>query len=266
MGLEWSIALLGTQRVRVGARSLELSGPRQQRLLAVLALEANQAVSFNGVLDALWDEEPPDTAHRQVHNAVAALRRALGPVRDSIVTVGRGYRLEIAPETLDFRRFLHSVARARRAIAAGRSADASADLAEGLALWQGPALAGLSGRAIRVAAAHLDEERLAATEMLFRLRLEEGAGVEIIPALRKLVQEHPLRDRFREQLMLALYRAGRQAEALDVYEAGRVLLADELGLDMRAEVRELHGRILRADPTLDARRSVTAGDPVPAPT
>lgn len=266
MGLEWSIALLGTQRVRVGARSLELSGPRQQRLLAVLALEANQAVSFNGVLDALWDEEPPDTAHRQVHNAVAALRRALGPVRDSIVTVGRGYRLEIAPETLDFRRFLHSVARARRAIAAGRSADASADLAEGLALWQGPALAGLSGRAIRVAAAHLDEERLAATEMLFRLRLEEGAGVEIIPALRKLVQEHPLRDRFREQLMLALYRAGRQAEALDVYEAGRVLLADELGLDMRAEVRELHGRILRADPTLDARRSVKAGDPVPAPT
>lgn len=265
MSLEWSIALLGTQRVRVGARNLELSGPRQQRLLAVLALEANQAVSFNGVLDALWDEDPPDTAHRQVHNAVAALRRALGPVRECIVTVGRGYRLEIAPETLDFRRFLLSVGRARRAIAAGRSADASADLSEGLALWQGPALAGLSGRAIRVAAAHLEEERLAATEMLFRLRLEEGAGVEIIPALRTLVQEHPLRDRFREQLMLALYRAGRQAEALEVYEAGRVLLADELGLDMRAEVRELHGRILRADPTLDARRSIQALDPVSAP-
>ena len=265
MSLEWSIALLGTQRVHVGARDLDLSGPRQQRLLAVLALEANQAVSFNGVLDALWDEDPPDTAHRQVHNAVAALRRDLGPVRESIVTVGRGYRLEIAPETLDFRRFLVSVARARRALAEGRRAQASAALSEGLALWQGPALAGLSGRAIRVAAAHLDEERLAATELLFGLRLEEGAGVEFIPELRKLVQEYPLRDRFREQLMLALYRAGRQAEALEVYETGRVLLAEELGLDMRAEVRLLHSRILRADPTLDAPRSTQTLQPVLAP-
>ena len=261
MSLEWSIALLGTQRVHVGARNLELSGPRQQRLLAVLALEANQPVSFSGVLDALWDEDPPDTAHRQVHNAVAALRRALGPVRESIVTVGRGYRLDIAPETLDFRRFLLSVARARRAMSAGRRAEACTALSDGLALWQGPALAGLSGRAIRVAAAHLDEERLAATELLYGLRLEEGAGVEIIPALRKLVQEHPLRDRFREQLMLALYRAGRQAEALEVYEAGRVLLAEELGLDMRAEVRQLHGRILRADPTLDGPRSIRVLEP-----
>jgi len=264
MGLEWSIGLLGTQRVSVGVRSLILSGPRQQRLLAVLALEANQAVSFNGVLDALWDEEPPDTAHRQVHNAVAALRRALGPVRDAIVTVGRGYRLDIAPETLDVHRFLGSVARARRAMGAGRPADASAALSEGLALWRGPALAGLSGRAIRVAAAHLEEERLAALEMLFGLRLDEGAGVEIIPMLRKLVQEHPLRDPFREQLMLALYRAGRQAEALEVYDAGRVLLADELGLDMRAEVRQLHGRILRADPTLDVPAGIRAVEPAAA--
>lgn len=262
MSLGWTIALLGTQRVQMGARNLDLSGPRQQRLLAVLALEANRAVSFSSVVDALWDDDPPDTARRQVHNAVAALRRALGPVRESIVTVRHGYRLEIPPESLDFHRFRSLVARARDATAAGRSAAASAALSDGLALWNGPALAGLSGRTIQVAAAHLEEERLTATEMLFELRLEEGADVEIIPALHRLVQEHPLRDRLREQLMLALYRAGRQAEALKVYEAGRVLLAEELGLDMRTEVRRLHGRILRADPALDLSQSIQAIAPV----
>lgn len=262
MGVEWGIAMLGTQRVTVGARSLVLSGSRQQRLLAVLALQANQVVSFSGILDALWDEDPPDTAHRQVHNAVAALRRDLGPVREALATVGRGYRLDIAPETLDFRRFQSCTARARHAIAAGRPEQACAALAEGLALWHGPALSGLCGRAVEAAAAHLEEERITALEMLYGLQLDAGAGVEVIPALRRLVQEFPLRDPFREQLMLALYRAGRRAEALEVYESGRALLADQLGLDMRAELRRLHGRILRADPALDApagNRAPTSG-------
>ena len=161
-GVEWGIAMLGTQRVTAGGRSLVLSGARQQRLLAVLALQANQVVSFSGILDALWDEDPPDTAHRQVHNAVAALRRDLGPVREALATVGRGYRLDIAPETLDFRRFQSCTVRARHAIAAGRPEQACVALAEGLALWHGPALSGLCGRAVEAAAAHLEEERLTA--------------------------------------------------------------------------------------------------------
>ncbi|MEV4613012.1 BTAD domain-containing putative transcriptional regulator [Kitasatospora sp. NPDC049258] len=248
---EWGIGLLGPVRVHVGGRQLDLNGPRQEKLLAMLVLGADRVVPFDTLVDALWDDNPPDTARRQVHNAIAALRRSLGPLRGSIVTDGRGYLARIPRERVDVYRYLGLVEAADLALAEARREDAAAALDEGLALWEGPALSGLDGRAVRIAATRLDEQRLTSMERLFEVRLDADEPAELIPALSGLVAAHPLRDPFRRQLMLALYRAGRQADALEVYEQGRALLAADLGLDTRAELRRLHGQILRCDPALD---------------
>ncbi|MFJ1703656.1 AfsR/SARP family transcriptional regulator [Kitasatospora sp. NPDC088346] len=265
---EWGIQLLGPLRVQVGGQQLDLSGPRQEKVLAVLALDAGRVVPFDTLVDALWDDAPPDTARRQVHNAIATLRRCLGPLRDLIVTDGRGYRADLGAaggrERVDAHRFLCLVRSAETALAGGRRAEAVTALGDALALWNGPALAGLDGRAVRILAGRLDEQRLTALERLFELRLDGDAPGELVPALAELVATHPLRDPFRRQLMLALHRAGRQADALEVYEQGRALLAADLGLDTRAELRLLHERILRCDPALDRPADATPPATPPA--
>ncbi|WP_371493708.1 tetratricopeptide repeat protein [Kitasatospora sp. NBC_00374] len=265
---EWGIQLLGPLRVQVGGQQLDLSGPRQEKVLAVLVLDGDRVVPFDTLVDALWDDAPPDTARRQVHNAIATLRRCLGPLRDLIVTDGRGYRADLSGvtggrERVDAHRYRRLVRSAEAALAAGHRSEAANTLAEGLALWNGPALAGLDGRAVRILAGRLDEQRLTALERRFDLCLDGDAPGTLVPALAELVATHPLRDPFRRQLMLALYRAGRQADALEVYEQGRALLAADLGLDTRAELRLLHERILRCDPALDRPAAGSAEPPAP---
>ncbi|WP_405015698.1 tetratricopeptide repeat protein [Kitasatospora sp. NBC_00070] len=263
---EWGIEVLGPLRVHLGGRRLDLNGPRQERLLAVLVLDADRVVPFDTLVDALWDDDPPDTARRQVHNAIAALRRCLGPLRRLIRTESRGYRAELSSvpdghERVDAHRFRALVRSAETARATGRRAEAVATLTEALALWEGPALAGLDGRAVRIAADKLDEKRLTAMERLFDLRLDGDDAGALVPGLSELVATHPLRDPFRRQLMLALHRSGRQADALEVYAQGRDLLAADLGLDTRAELRLLHEQILRCDPALDRPAAVEQTTP-----
>lgn len=236
--------VLGPLTATCDGRPVTLHGPRQRRLLAVLLLNANLVVSTERLVDELWDD-PPATARRQVHNAMAALRRSLGAFGDArIDTTDVGYRLAIRPEQLDaevFRRYVHE---AERHAADGEVGHAVGNLTRALALWSGPALPGLDGPLIRSAVAGLEELRLTCLERLGALRLELGEAAGALSDLTTWVAEHPMRESLRGSLMLALYRCGRQAEALDAYEQGRRLLADELGLDPGAALRRLHEQIL----------------------
>jgi DNA-binding SARP family transcriptional activator len=256
---------LGPLQVVLDGRPLDFGGQRQERLMATLALGAQRTVSFDELIDALWENDPPDTARRQVHNAVAVLRRSLGPLRSMIRTGSRGYMATVAPEHIDASRFHLAVDEAGRALSEGNREMAVSALGRGLGFWRGAALAGLDGQAIRAAAAKLEEQRLAATERLLGLRMEGGEAGELIPELQELVSISPLRESFRRQLMLALHRAGRQADALEVYESGRMLLAAELGLDPGAEMRRLHDQILRSDPSIEWRPPAPRGPAVLPP-
>ncbi|MFC5098059.1 AfsR/SARP family transcriptional regulator [Amycolatopsis plumensis] len=249
--------LLGTLRVQRDGERVDLGGPRQQRLLVMLLLSANKVVGADRLLEAMWDGEPPVTARRQLHNAVAALRRSFGTAKHLVVKDGPGYRITVDPHGVDAHRFTAMVASASAAAAAGRAAAAVELLEAALALWNGPALSGLDNPVFEIAAARFEENRLTATERLAALRLDGGEASALVPQLGELVSRHPLREESRKLLMLALHRCGRTADALNAYEQGRRMLRDELGVDPGASIRELYERILRDD--LPKRR------PEPAP-
>jgi DNA-binding SARP family transcriptional activator/tetratricopeptide (TPR) repeat protein len=219
----------------------------------LLLLNADRAVSLGALIDAVWDERPPSTAKRQVQNSVSALRRLLEAgerdpdpaVTPTIAAEGSGYRLRLGAGTLDARLFLAQVDKAYRLNAAGETGRAVAELRAGLRLWRGPALAGLTGRTLEAAAARLDEQRRAATEECIELELRLGRHATLVGELTELVAAHPLRERLVGQLMVALHRSGRQAEALDAYRRLRGALADELGLEPGAALRELHNAVLK---------------------
>ncbi len=243
--------ILGPFEVHVDGVPLVL-GPRQQRaLLAALTLRANELVSSERLIDELWPEDPPDTADHLVHVYVSRLRKALGEAgRTILVTRPPGYELLIERGQLDLHRFEDLVAAARRASDDGRFDEASDLLREALGLWRGPALADLVSESFaRADAERLNEQRLSTTEDLMRSELAAGRA-DLVPELKSLVAQHPLRERLRGILMVALYREGRQAEALDEYEATRSILADQLGIDPSEELQELHRRVLMQDPTL----------------
>jgi DNA-binding SARP family transcriptional activator len=254
--------ILGPLEAWIGRERQHLGGPRQERVLAVLLLEANRVVPVFRLVDAAWGEQPPTTAAHQVRKMAADLRRRLPPPATTIATDGPGYRMIIADDQLDLRLFEVRIARAREAEAAGLLSNAVTQLQAGLALWRGPALAGLESPVLRAAAAALDERRMGALEQLTELRLALGEARELCGDLRALLLEHPLRETLRRQLMLALYRSGRQADALRVYDEGRHLLADELGIDPGAELVRLYEDILRSDPRLE----LPAPEPVRPPT
>ncbi|MEV6626570.1 BTAD domain-containing putative transcriptional regulator [Amycolatopsis sp. NPDC051106] len=247
-----------------------LRGARQRRLLAALLLNANTVVPIEQLIDQLWDD-PPDTSRQQVHNAVAALRRWLvdGGVESTIVTDDVGYRIVVRPEQLDLACFLDAVGTARAAEEAGRVGEAVASLRTALDQWRGPAFAGVGGSRFANAAARLAEQRLAAREKLVALRLDLGEHEQVIGELTELVASEPLRESLRCSLMLALYRSGRQSDALQVYREGRQSLATELGLDPGPELMELHSRVLRGDaellgelaPSQRRNRPAEAADP-----
>ncbi|VVJ16208.1 Transcriptional regulator [Amycolatopsis camponoti] len=249
--------LLGTLRVQRDGERVDLGGLRQQRLLAMLLLSANRVVGADRLLEAMWDGEPPVTARRQLHNAVAALRRSFGTAKHILVKDGPGYRITVDPQDVDAHRFTRMVAAASAAASAGRATAAAEHLEAALALWTGPALSGLNNPVFEIVAARFEENRLTATERLIGLRLDGGEASALVPQLGELVSRHPLREGTRKLLMLALHRCGRTADALNAYEQGRRMLRDELGVDPGASIRELYERILRDD--LPKRR------PEPAP-
>ncbi|MEV0614806.1 BTAD domain-containing putative transcriptional regulator [Nonomuraea sp. NPDC050404] len=263
MGIKAEFRLLGPLEVAVDGGRLSVGGPRQQRLLATLLLNPVEIVSTERLIDELWGEDPPGTAREQIHNAVARLRRSLGSAGQLLATEGAGYRLRVDGELVDAHRFGQVFEAARLSVEAGEPAAAAQTLASALSLWRGPALQGLTGRTIEAAAAGLDQQHLAAREQLLECRLSLGEAAELVPELTELMAEHPFRETLRRQHIIALYRSGRQSDALNAYERTRVLLADELGVDPGSELRLLHQQLLNNDPALDAPAKPPSAEDLP---
>ncbi|WP_370964010.1 BTAD domain-containing putative transcriptional regulator [Amycolatopsis sp. cg9] len=242
--------ILGPLEIRdTDGGELRIPPGRQQIVLAALLVEANRVVSLDQLIEAIWYTSPPATARTQVQICVSRLRRALaaavGP--DTLVTRGPGYELQVADGQLDARTFTDLVAGAAEKTRAGELEEASRTLDTALALWRGPALSGVGSRLLEARANRLDEQRLNAVEAHFDLGLRLGRHHQLIGELAGRVSENPLRERLRGQLMLALFRSGRQAEALETYRAGRELLVEQLGLEPGDELRRLESAILSDD-------------------
>ena len=234
-------------------QALELGGVKQRSLLAILLLHANQVVSTDRLTDELWGAAPPPTAVKSIQVMVSRLRKQLGDGR--LATHAPGYVLRVEPSQLDLTRFERLVDEARHA----EPAVAAQKLRESLAIWRGPPLADLAYEPFaQTEIARLEELRLAALDRRIDADLASGRHADLVGELQALVAEHPLRERLRCQLMIALYRSARQAEALDVYSAARRKLSEELGLEPSEELKQLEQAILRQDPALEL--------PGPAPT
>jgi DNA-binding SARP family transcriptional activator len=238
--------LLGPLEVSEQDRVLVLGGNKQRSLLALLLLHANEVVATERLIGELWGEAPPATVAKSVQSYVMRLRRRLGPERLS--TRPPGYVLHVAPDELDLAVFERLRGEASRA----EPARAAAKLRDALALWRGPALADFAYEPFaQTAIARLEELRLAALEQRIDADLACGRQADLVGELEALIVVHPLRERLRGQLMLALYRAGRQAEALHGYRAFRRELMEELGLEPGEELRRLERAILQHDPELE---------------
>jgi DNA-binding SARP family transcriptional activator len=249
--------LLGPLEVRSDEGAIRISAPQQRALLALLVLRANQVVPTDTLADLLWNESPPAEARASLQNAVARLRKALGP--SLLLTEPPGYRLSVDGAQVDVTEFERRIARAR-----GLDADERARLLRlALGQWRGDPLPDLADSAWAAEEIRrLEELRLTAVEELMDAELELGGGVELVPELERLVREHPLRERLSGQLMLALYRSGRQKEANDAFHALRRRLA-RVGLEPGRPLQELFRKLLRGDPTLDdAPASAQAADHV----
>lgn len=241
--------LLGPVEVALGAEPCMLVS-RQKIVLSLLLLDANHVVSIDRLIDGLWNDEPPRTARAQVQITISSLRQILGV--NVVITRHPGYLIRVAPEALDLACFEMLRARARTAVEEQRPLDAARDLRSAIALWRGSALEGIQSEVIRTAATRLNERRISTYQECLELELQLGKHYEIIAELTELTAEYPLDERFRGQLMLALYRAGRQADALEVFRAGRDIMREDLGLNVGAELRHLEQAILSHDKQLDA--------------
>jgi DNA-binding SARP family transcriptional activator len=248
--------ILGPLEVWHGGRPLHIPGAKERALLAFLLLHAGEPVSVDRVIDELWGDAPPATARKSVQVRVVGLRRAVGG--DVLLTRGDAYLVRLDPNQVDLHRFEKLLSDGSDALAAGDPSAAVMALDEALALWRGPALADFAYESFaQPAIARLEELRVNALELRLEAQLDLGHHARVITELEDLVAAHPFRERLREQLMLALYRDGRQAEALDVYHRAREELIAELGLEPGRSLRNLQQAILRHDPSLDG--------PLPAP-
>jgi DNA-binding SARP family transcriptional activator/class 3 adenylate cyclase len=250
--------LLGPLEVRDRGHALLIGGQKPRALLAVLLLNANRVVPTEQLIDALWGDRPPASARRSVQFFVHRLRRTLAePLGEErpgglLLTRGVGYVLRLEPEQLDVERFRQLLERARRAHAGGQLRRAVETLEAALALWRGRALADFTDEGFAQAEiARLEELRLAAITERVAIRLELGHHAELVGELQALVRSHPLREQVRAQLILALYRSGRQAEALQAYQAARRAFMEELGIEPGAELQRLEQAVLAHDPALD---------------
>ena len=242
--------VLGSLEALEDGRQLPLGGPRQRVLLAVLLLHANEVVPATRLIDDVWGEEPPETASNIVQGYVSDLRHVLG--REAIATRGRGYAIYVEPGDLDLRRFERLAEAGIEALDDDRPREAARMLREALELWRGPALADLVDASfVSPAVGRLEELRLGVLERRIDSDLACGRHAEVVAELAALVAEHPLREWFRAQHMLALYRSGRQADALDSFRTARGILADELGIDPGPALQRLEQAILAQDPSLD---------------
>jgi DNA-binding SARP family transcriptional activator len=244
--------LLGPLLIRDGGSTLPTLPPRQRALLAALLLDAGRVIAVGELAETVWDGQPPPSARGALHTAMQRLRVALGPdSRCLIRTQSPGYLLQLGDETLDVRQFAALAARGQASARVGRWAQAAADFAAALALWRGEPLADVPSQALRARVVpYLAEQRLEVLESRIEADLHSGDPGPLVGELRQLVTAHMLRERFHSQLMLALYRAGRQADALAAYQDLHRALADELGVDPGPEARRLHQRILRGDASL----------------
>ena len=274
--------LLGQVEVWHDGRRLELGGRKQRAVLAALVVRAGRVVSLDQLIDDLWPEAPPARAAATVQVFVSNLRRVLEPERargtpaSLIVTSGSGYVLRAGPGAIDAHQFVRLAEQGRRALEDDDGEAASELLTRAGALWRGPALADvLDAPFAQAEAARLDEMRLACAEDRIDAELSLGHHNTVVPELEERVSRHPMRERLRAQLMLALYRSGRQADALEAYRTGRQVLNDELGLQPGAPLRALEQAVLRQDPDLaweppervirDGPDAGVAGLPLPAP-
>ncbi|WP_051466554.1 AfsR/SARP family transcriptional regulator [Actinomadura oligospora] len=244
--MEFSV--LGPVEARDGGVPLAIGGALRRALLAALLLEPGRVVSDDSLVQVLW-AVPPETARAQIRQHVSGLRRVLGA--GTIVRRGSGYMVDAEPCSVDLAVFVRSTELARTASGAGRTADAAALLRDALALWHGEPLGGAAHDFVRRAAPALEERRLAAVEDCFDAELAEGRHTELVGEILAEVERHPLRERMRGQLMIALYRCGRQSEALEVFREGGRLLREEVGLDPGPRLRALERAVHAEDPVLD---------------
>jgi DNA-binding SARP family transcriptional activator/basic membrane lipoprotein Med (substrate-binding protein (PBP1-ABC) superfamily) len=258
--------LLGPLEADLDGHPLALGGSRARAVLALLLLHRNEVVGLDRIVDELWPQGRPKTAEQVVRVYVSQLRKALEP--GCLVTRGRGYLLNVGPDDVDLDLFDSLRAEGRRLLEAGEPAPALEALDRALSLWRGPPLQDFAYETFaQPEIARLEELRLATQEDRFDAQLAVGQDSELVADLELLVEANPLRERLRAQLMLALYRSGRQADALEVYKRGRRQLVDELGLEPSETLRRLEARILRQDPELGRPSGVSrpAAEPRPTP-
>ena len=248
-GYRTEYRLLGPLELTHRGVAVRPGGQRKRALLARLLLDANRTVSIDALVDALWGERVPSTAVKMVHIYVSQLRTVLPS--GALQTHRPGYRLEAAPEAVDLLRFERLRKEGRQALADADAVTAAERLTAACALWRGPALGEFSEPFAAAAGRHLEELWLLAVEDRVDAELALGRHRDVAEELQSLVASHPLRERLRRQLMLALYRQGRHAEALAAFQELRAKLRDELGIDPSAGLAELQYRILNQDPALD---------------
>ena len=258
--------ILGPLEVYDGDRPVALGGIRQRALLGMLLLHANEVVSTDRLIDELRGGEKGEDAAKAIQVAISRLRKIIDPARAAgqqdgvLVTRAPGYELRVGPDQLDLHRFERLAADGREALVGGDFESASRRLSSALALWRGAPLADLAYESFcQGEIARLEEARLAVVEDRIAADLERGLAAEVAAELRQLVERHPRRERPRAQLMLALYRNGRQADALEAYAEARRVLVEELGIEPGRELQELHKRVLGQDPSLDARARPARG-------
>jgi DNA-binding SARP family transcriptional activator/streptogramin lyase len=244
--------VLGPLEVHDGERRIPIAAGKQRALLAYLLVHRDTTISTDRLVDELWPSAPPATAAKIVRNLVSELRKQLGADGVAIVTDGGGYRLHVSAEQVDASRFEALTAQGRRLLEGGEAHRAAEVLSEALGMWRGVAFAGLGPEPFAEAeAARLEEVRLACLEERIEADLALGRHAKVVPELDALVTREPFRERFREQLMLALYRSGRQADALAAYRDARHAFSGELGIEPGRALQKLERAILAQEPSLD---------------
>jgi DNA-binding SARP family transcriptional activator len=236
--------VLGPLECQVADKTIRLSGAKQQTVLGMLLLGMERPVPLSRLIDAVWGDSAPPTATKQIRNAVSDLRQVLACAGVTIRVAGDGYQLDRAGAAFDLEDFTRRVELAEAETDAVRAAEA---LRAALALWRGPALAGLTSSVLRSQMAGIEELRLAALEECVNLELAQGKHVSLVGELTTAVAEDPFRERLVAQLMIALCRSGSRAKALRVFDTTRRLLRDELGVDPEPQLQDLNLRIVVSD-------------------
>ncbi|MFJ9864505.1 BTAD domain-containing putative transcriptional regulator [Streptomyces sp. NPDC101165] len=269
MGERLRFEVLGPVTVTSHGRSLPIGGARQRTVLALLLLNSGRIVPVDTLVDAVWNDHPPATARTQIAIVIAALRKTFksqGAAEDTIVTAHPGYLLRPDGHSVDVLEFTRLVKTAETAVQQGRLPEAAGAYTQALALWRGPAFAGISSSLVEDEAARLEGHRLNAYDDATAVQLELGNHHDLVPELTSVVREQPLRERTRHHLMLAQYRSGRRAEAMATFREARAQFIEELGMEPGPDLQGLHDAILRDDPSLAPAPAVPASDALRADT